>query len=159
GWAFELDRCVVLLRDPLAHELELAAEYYREPLQAIGRRRYQLRMSSEGYRLLLEGRPRPMKEIRLEGGDPSAIPELDQFIKDSRSESLVAFPLASNGQLIGCLSMHHCWESKSFSDELLEVGEAVAEELCLGILQARLLHEKEREGRIFREAMLPLMVL
>jgi len=159
GWAFELDRCVVLLRDPLAQELGLAAEFYREPLERIGRRRYQLTISSEWYRLLLEGRPLPMKEIRLEGGEPSAIPELDQFIKDSRSESLVAFPLTSNGQLIGCLSMHHCWESRSFSDELLEVGEAIAEELCLGILQARSLRESELEGRIFRDAMLALMVL
>jgi GAF domain-containing protein/DNA-binding CsgD family transcriptional regulator len=159
GWGLELDRCVVMLSDPEQQEIEVRAEYSREPWNPLGSRRYQLWTNSEWYRLLNEGRPVPLKEIRLEGGNPSATPELDQFIFDSDSQSLVAFPMVYENRLVGCLTMHYCKEAKSFSDEILELGEAIADELAAVVNQAKILKEKDFEGRVFRESAVPFLVV
>src|ERR1043166_7832346 len=71
GWGLDLDRCVVMLTEHDQQEIEVRAEFAREPWPGLTSRRYQLRTNSEWYRLLNEGRPVPLKEIRLEGGNPS----------------------------------------------------------------------------------------
>jgi GAF domain-containing protein/DNA-binding CsgD family transcriptional regulator len=159
GWGLDLDRCVVMLSDPEQQEIEVRAEFSRDAWKPLGARRYQLWTNSEWYRLLNEGRPVPLKEIRLEGGNPSANPELDQFIFDSDSQSLVAFPMLFENRLVGCLTMHHCKEARAFSDEVLELGEAIAEELAVVVNQAKMLKEKDFEGRVFRESSVPFLVM
>jgi GAF domain-containing protein len=157
GWHFGLDRCVALLFDRERQELNLVAEVHGDEYPPLGERRYQLRMSSEWHQLLLEGRPLPLKDISLQSSEPGLAPQFDQFICDSQSLSALAFPLVYAGQLVGCLTMHYCRESSGFSDELLEFGETIAEELAQGVAQLRLLKERELESAIFREALLPML--
>ncbi|HEY9869360.1 MAG TPA: GAF domain-containing protein, partial [Candidatus Obscuribacterales bacterium] len=159
GRSFELDRCAVLVLDASKQDLELAAEFFREPFKPLGRKRYQLRTNSEWYRLLAAGRPVPLKEIRPGNAETDAAPVFERFIEDSHSKSLVAFPLVFDDRLIGCMTVHYCQESRALSDELLELSEAVADQLALGIVHFRLLEDKELEGRLVRDAQLPLLLL
>src|SRR5579875_2104709 len=122
GWYFGLDRCMALLVNPDSQELELVADFAREPLTPLGAKRYHLRLNSEWQQLLAERKPLPLKDIRPDRGEPSAMPELDQFVNDSGSQSMVCFPLVHPGQLLGCLLMAHCRETRGFSDEFLELG-------------------------------------
>src|SRR5262249_47758461 len=115
GWQFSLDRAVALLADEGSHELKIKAEYRRDQVPAVGKRQYQLLPGSEMYRLLSQGRPVPLMEIQGDASLASTQPELNQFIKDTGSKSVVAFPLLQQGTLIGCLTVHHCQEDRSFS--------------------------------------------
>jgi PAS domain S-box-containing protein len=159
GRSFDLDRCAVLVLNTSKQELELAAEFFREPFQPLGRIRYQLWTNSEWYRLLAAGRPVPLKEIRPVSGETDAAPVFERFIEDSNSKSLVAFPLIFDDRLIGCMTVHYCQESRALSDELLELSEAVADELAMGIVHFRLVEDKDLEGRLVRDAQLPLLLL
>jgi len=160
GRSFELDRCTILTQDQERQEIVLSAEFSREPLKPLGERRYQLRANCEWYRLLSAGRPVPLKEIRPgDGGERGGTPQFQQFIDDSDSKALVAFPIISDNRLIGCLTIHYCLEAKALSEELLELGEAVTDELALGVMNCRLLKEKDVEGRIFSDSQLPILVL
>lgn len=159
GWYFGLDRCMALLVNPDSQELELVADFAREPLTPLGAKRYHLRLNSEWQQLLAEGKPLPLKDIRPDRGEPSAMPELDQFVNDSGSQSMVCFPLVHPGQLLGCLLMAHCRETRGFSDEFLELGEAIAEELATGIVQSRSTREREMESLVFRELQVPILVV
>lgn len=159
GWHFGLDRCMAILLDEHEHALTVKAEFHKEPLKQFGEHKYQLLTSSEWYRLLGEGRPLPLAEIQPMGGQTSALPELDQFVKDTGSKSVVAFPLLYQGTLLGCLTVHHCQEDKPISEDLFEVGEAFAEELAGSLHQAYYLQEKLVDGRIFASSLLPLVVL
>lgn len=159
GWHFGLDRCVVMLLERERQELFVTAEFSRESLEPVNSKRYQLHTNSEWYKLLVQGKPLPLKDISSQSKEPADLPELGQFIVDSESKSLMAFPLISAGQLIGCLSMHYCREATGFSEDFLEFGESLAVELAQGIDQLRLFKERDLESRIFREANLPMMVL
>lgn len=158
GWHFSVDRCAALLFDEAEHELVLKAEYCREPQKPVGDKKYHLLGSSELSRLLIEGRPIPLSQIQPEVGQ-SDKPELDQLIKDTGSKSVVVFPLIQQGTLLGCLTIHHCQEDRSFNEDALELGEAFAEELASALRQASLVQAQLGDGRIFADATLPLIVL
>lgn len=157
GWHFGIDRCIALLLNE--HELSIGAEYYKEPLKPIGEHRYQLLSNSEWYRLLSEGRPLPLNEIQSDASTGGVNPELGQLIKDSDSKTVVAFPLMNQGSLLGCISIHYCQEDRTFSEDILELGEAFAEELAGALRQANLLKEKLVDGRVFASSTLPLVIL
>lgn len=159
GWHFLLDRCIALLFDKEKQEMLVFAEFHADSVPALGARRYQVRSNSEWYQLLSEGKPLPLKDISLASGEPSGSPEMDQYIRDSESKSLVAFPLVSGGAVVGCLSMHHCQEAKGFSDEVLEFGESLAEELAQSISKFRLQQERIMESAAFKQAQLPMLVV
>lgn len=160
GWHFGVDRCIVLLLNEKEHEMEIRAEYCREPLKPVGEGRYQLLTTSEWYRLLSEGKPLPLTQIQPDVSATSITPELDQFIKDSGAVSVVAFPLINQGALIGCLTIHQCEEDhKNFSEVMLELGEAAAEELAGALRQANLLQQKLVDGRVFASSGLPLVLV
>ncbi|HEY9790654.1 MAG TPA: GAF domain-containing protein, partial [Candidatus Obscuribacterales bacterium] len=159
GWQFSLDRAVALVMDEGEHELKIKAEYRKDQLPPVGKRQYQLLSGSEMYRLLSQGRPVPLSEIQADASMAAVQPELHQFIKDSGSKSVVAFPLLHQGTLVGCLTVHHCQEDRSFSEDMLEVGEAFAEELAAVLQQANRINEKVVDGRVFAKSALPLVVL
>jgi GAF domain-containing protein len=159
GWHFSLDRAIALLMDTNRHLMTVAAEFHRDTLTATGKKEYQLLTSSEMYRLLSEGRPVPLTEIQSEASQSAVHPELVQLIKDTQSKSVVAFPLLSHGTLLGCLTVHHCLEDRKFSEEILEVGEAFAEELSAALEQANLFKQNIVDGRVFASSALPLVVL
>lgn len=159
GWHFGLDRCIALLLNEHDHELEIKAEYYKEPTKPIGKRKYQLFSSSEWYRLLSEGRPLPLTEIQSDNNQTNRNADLDQLVRDSSSKSVVAFPLIHQGALIGCLTAHFVQEDRTFSEDILEMGEAFAEELAGALRQANLLQAKLVNGRIFSASSLPLIVV
>lgn len=159
GWHFQLDRCIALLLNEEAHELEIKAEYFREPFKAVGPHKYQLFTNSEWYRLLSEGRPLPLTEIQSDTNQTNPNPDLDHLIADTGSKSVVAFPLLHQGTLLGCLTVHFCQEDRTFSEDVLEMGEAFAEELASALRQANLLQSKLVDGRIFAGSSLPLIIL
>lgn len=159
GWQFNVDRAVALLLDSAEHELEIKAEYAREPMKTIGHRRYQLRSGSELYRLLSQGRPLPLTDINADPGPAAMQPELDQFLKDSNSKSVVCFPLLDKGSLRGCVTLHYCQDDKRFSEDILEVGEAFAEELSRVLKRATMEGLSVLDGRVFSSSSLPLVVI
>lgn len=162
GWHFGLDRAVALLFNEQDHQLEVKAEYYKEPLKPIGPRHYQLFTSSEWYQLLSEGKPLPLIEIQSNSGNgsnPNRKPDLALLISDTGSTSVVAFPLRHQGALLGCLTLHYVQEDRTFSEDLLEMGEAFADELATALRQASNLQDKIEDSRIFAGSSLPMVIL
>jgi GAF domain-containing protein len=160
GWHLGLDRCLALLVDDQNHDIGVAAEFAREPYKAIGSKRYQLRSTSEWYRLLSEGKPIPLTHIQIDStNQTSLLPELDQIVRDTASKTAVAFPLIHQGALLGSLTVHYCEEDRTISEDILEIGEAFAEELASSIRQAKHFQENLTDGRVFSSTMLPLIVL
>lgn len=158
GWHFGLDRCLVLSVDEARHEIRIGAQFNREPLKPVPERGYALRVNSEWHRLLSEGKPVPLMDIHSESSSMSA-PELDRFVADTGSKSVIAFPLLNQGRLLGCLTMHYCQDGRSLSEDVLELGEALAEELAGALRQASSFQEKLVDGRVFANSKLPLMVI
>lgn len=159
GWHFGLDRCIALLLNEQDHELEVRAEYAREPLRPMGTRKYQLFSSSEWYRLLSEGKPLPLTEIQSDSNPTNPNPDIDQLVSDSGSRSVVAFPLIYQGAVIGVITCHYTSEDRTFSEDVLEMGEAFAEELAVALRQANMVQSKLVDSRIFSGASLPMLVL
>lgn len=160
GWHLGLDRCLALLVDDQNHDIGVASEFAREPYKPIGSKRYQLRSTSEWYRLLSEGKPIPLTHIQIDStNQTSVLPELDQIVRDTASKTAVAFPLIHQGALLGCLTLHYCEEDRTLSEDILEIGEAFAEELASSIRQAKHFQENLTDGRVFSSTMLPLIVL
>ena len=160
GWHFGLDRCVALLLDDVRHEVRIAAQFSKEPMKPVSDKKiYALRTNSEWHRLLSEGRPVPLMDIQPDNSSPAGPPELDRFRADTGSKSLIAFPLLNQGRLLGALTMHFCSEGRSLSEEMLELGEALAEELSGALRQASSFQEKLVDGRVFANSNLPLLVV
>lgn len=159
GHSCELDRCCVLLVDDQRQEIELAVEFCREPLRELGVRRYRLKANSEWYRILESGRPVPLAETRPGKKEPGASLEFEEFVEESESKSLIAFPMVVDSRLVGCLTLHYCHEDRALSEELVQLGEVVGDELALGIMHCRLREEKDFEGRVFCDSQMPLLVL
>jgi GAF domain-containing protein len=158
GWHFGLDRCLVLSVDEPRHDIRITAQFNREPLKPVPEKGYALRVNSEWYRLLSEGKPVPLMDIQSESSSMST-PELDRFVGDTKSKSVIAFPLLNQGRLLGCLTMHYCQDGRSLSEDVLELGEAVAEELAGALRQASSFQEKLVDGRVFANSKLPLLVI
>jgi len=159
GQSFGLDRCMLLIVDAEAREIEIRAEYAGDGLAPLGLRRYGLASTSEWYRLLAEGRPVPLKEIQPQGAGQRGGPDFSRFVEDSDSKSLVAFPLVADGRLLGCLTLHQCLEPKPLSDELLEIGEILSEELAAAVKESRITAERDVQGRVFIDCELPMLLV
>lgn len=158
-----LDRCVIMLLDEPQHNrhvLKREAEFCNPHLTHLGNQCYELHKNSELFALLAEAKPLPLKDIWLsdESGKTN-VGELDHFVNGTNSKSLIAFPIVCQAEALGFLSMHYCLESGTFSDEILELGEAITEELALAIARTRALAERELEGGIFRDILLPAFIV
>lgn len=159
GWHFGLDRCVALLVDDVRHEVRIAAQFSKEPIKPVlDKKTYALRTNSEWHRLLSEGKPVPLMDIQSDNSSPAGPPELDRFRTDTSSKSVIAFPLL-NQRLLGALTMHFCTDGRSLTEEMLELGEALAEELAGALRQASSFQEKLVDGRVFANSNLPLLVV
>lgn len=159
-----LDRFVIMLRDndsssPEASNLKVVAEYYAADLPPLNNHQYQLKTSSELYRLLLQGKPVPLKDIMPADAAAADSEELEDFVKDSSSKSLIAFPLVASDKIVGSISMHYCTEAHGFSEEILELGEALSDELLMALDRAKALIEREIEGRVFKYANFPELIV
>ncbi|HEY9772267.1 MAG TPA: GAF domain-containing protein [Planktothrix sp.] len=162
GSLLPLDRCLFLLFDEPDDEreaddtLSITAEYVRAPLKAVGARRYRLSSGSELYKLLHQGKPVPFMDIRSED---TASSELSRLISDSGSKSVIGFPLVVAERLLGCMSFHQCQSSHAFPEQVIQLGEALAEELALAVERSREQKEHESEGRLFSDAYTPALIL
>ncbi|HEY9788446.1 MAG TPA: GAF domain-containing protein [Candidatus Obscuribacterales bacterium] len=157
GTSLGLDRCLVLLWGSEYNFLEVTAEFICGAAKSLGFQKYQLGKRSEFYQLLSEGKPLPLKDLRLADSTGGAL-ELERFLADSESRSVVAFPLLSNSGPIGFLSMHYVDERKVFSEGLLELGEMLSQELSIGLELRRNLKEQSTEGRFFRFVDIPVII-
>lgn len=124
GNEFEVDRCIVLSFDKEYNSFDISAEYARAEFQPIGTRHYQLGVRSELLRLLTQGKPVPLKDV-LPADPTTATLELNRFLNDCGSKSVIAFPMVGKEGLIGCLALHYCTEARNFSEEWLNLGETV----------------------------------
>lgn len=158
GSSLELDRCVILLvneSDDQDTALEVAAEYSREK-NSLGQRRYNL--NPELLRLLQQGRPLPLKDLSIASSN-SPIGDLEKFNAQCGGKSVIVFPLSGKEGVLGCLTMHKWQDNFVFGDELLGLGEALAEELAVAVERARALKEREIEGRVFRDIAMPALII
>lgn len=155
GKGLSLDRCLILLWGSDPNVIEVVAEYTSVPAQPVGRRSYQLGKRSEFYQLVSEGKPVPLKDIRLidQGGE-----ELGRFVTETDSRTVVAFPIMGGGGPLGIVSMHYMSETRPFSDALLELGEMLSQELGACIALGRSLSERSAEDRFFTEVAVPAIV-
>ncbi len=159
-----LDRCTVLwlkaeLADPGLKTLAVIADYLAFDSAYLHEKCYQLSENSELYELLRQGKPLPLKDLVAGEQSGSRLDQLDSFIADSRSQSLVAFPLISQTRLVGCLSMHCCQRSEPFSEEVLELGETLAAVLTMATDRIKLDNELTTARKIFEEAAFPSIIV
>jgi GAF domain-containing protein len=164
GSKLGLDRCVIMLlnqRESSAEvvDLQVAAEFTSAELKSVSDKHYKLKINSEIYRLFLQGKPLPLNDVVPVRSTPADDHDLTQFGADSESKSLVAFPLVNSEGVAGFISMHYCTEARGFSEEILELGEALAEELLIALERASSLAEREVEGRIFSNNSFPSLIL
>jgi GAF domain-containing protein len=162
GSALNLDRCALLLVDWQESSVDssklcVAAEYCSAEKKLPLSKHYKLKESSEIFRLFQQGKPVPLKDVAA--GAVGSDHELHRLGDDSSSKSLIVFPIVDGEKILGCLSMHYCSEPHAFSDEVLELGEALSTELASALCRARALAQKEAEGRIFQQTSFPAMVL
>lgn len=163
GEVLEVDRCTILLlsaqtEDDDERNLCVAAEYAASNLVPVGNRQYQVNANSELFRLLLEGRPLPLKDIMPADSSPQSS-ELDSFSRDSDSKSVVCFPMVVSQKLVGCLCLHYCRDGLVFPEQILEVGEVVTQQLAQVVDHSRSWHDRELEGRVFRDLAVAALIV
>lgn len=153
-----IDRCVFLLRgdeqdddEPMFH---ISAEAGQQGMKAIGQKQYQLSPTSEMGRLMLEGKPIPLTDILATAA--AANDELDTFVADAGTKSATAFPLVASERLIGCMTFHL---GQALPEHILELGEAIAEELAVAVERGQTLLEREAESQVFRGISAPALIL
>jgi len=145
GQAFLLERCAVLLFADEASSLKVTAEFSADGNSSLIGKIYHLGVRSEFSRLLRDGRPLPVQDI-LESGASA----LQSFV--GKNEGVVAFPLVGHENLLGCLTMHRAEGKGNFSDELIEVGEALSKQVAIAIDLASTLRTLNRQASFFSEA-------
>jgi diguanylate cyclase (GGDEF)-like protein len=128
------DRCSVGILDEDQMRIEIAAEYRPDG-----------RPTSVGVKLPLQSSSMLAKSV---GGRHTIATEdalADPRFSDVRSEMLlmhvrgtVIVPLVAGGRVIGTLSVNSSGEPRRFTDEEIEVLETVANQLALGVRNARL---------------------
>jgi DNA-binding CsgD family transcriptional regulator/transcriptional regulator with GAF, ATPase, and Fis domain len=130
GKHLHVDRCSILLLTK-----ENPAKPYREfsvagdssaPDSSIKGNVYKVTERSELFGLLQNGKSVPLKDLstRDDGTEPH---DLQHIVNDTDSKSLVVFPLRYSGQLVGCLMLHMVQSAQSFSEDVLALGEVLAE--------------------------------
>ena len=162
GSQLKLDRCIVML---LASELlaakdvalNVVAEYVGLDRQRIGHKNYRVGGDTRFCSALKSG------QILRHGAAMTIVEsysdetEFLRFVTDSQSKSLILFPLASEGQLIGCLSMHYCEEEQTFAGDLVELGTlsaeviAVATDRTLNLENNRAQHAQDTVHKLSRQ--------
>lgn len=162
GSELRLDRCAILLVDRKessvdSSELLLAAEFCASGKKPNINQHYKLKASSELFRLFQIGKPVPLNDVA--SGAAGTDHELTCLGADTNSKTLIVFPIVESDKILGCLSMHYCDEPYAFSDDVLELGEAVSTELSAAISRAKAAAQREAEGRVFKQTSFPALVL
>ncbi|MFN8555682.1 MAG: GAF domain-containing protein [Candidatus Obscuribacterales bacterium] len=162
GVELRLDRCALLLLEDVERtsdspELSVAAEYCVDGLIPIIDKHYALKANSELFRLFQEAKPVPLQDVAPRSS--GANHELNALGEDTCSKALIVFPIVDGEKILGCLSMHYCIEAQTFSDDVLEFGEAASLELSRFLVRERAQFQKEAEGRIFKQTSFPALVL
>ncbi|HEY9679505.1 MAG TPA: GAF domain-containing protein [Drouetiella sp.] len=162
GAGLGLDRCVIMRVDGErnsmeASDLRVAADYHTDGAQSLVDAHYKLKYSCEVYRLFCQGKPLPLNDVAPSVGATDR--DLTQFGTDAESKALVAFPLVQGDRVLGLLSMHYCTEGRAFSDDLLEFGEAVADELALACERNIAASQLDVEAGFFKNTIFPAFVL
>lgn len=162
GTELSLDRCAILLVDRKessvdSSELCVTAEYCVAGQSSALDKHYKLKANSEVFRLFQQGKPVPLNDVAP--GAPGADHELTRLGGDTGSKALIVFPLVETDKILGCLSLHYCGEPYTFSEEILELGEAIAAELSTALCRAKANAQREAEGRIFKQTSFPALVL
>ncbi len=160
--ALRLDRCTMLLIDcressPDSSELLVTADYCAAGNHSILNKHYKLKANSEVFRLFQQAKPVPLNDLEPASGCTDQ--ELSCLGEDTCSKSLIVFPIVDGDRILGCFSMHYCLEAHAFSDEMLELGEALASEFSGALCRARAQVQREAEGRIFKQTSFPALVL
>jgi GAF domain-containing protein/DNA-binding CsgD family transcriptional regulator len=164
GTELDLDRCAVLLLENGSNSsrnksLSVVADFAAEGRQRLNNKTYQLSENSELFALLGTGKPLPLKDLIARENSSSSSSPLDNFIADSQSKMLVAFPMMIENRVIGCLSMHRCGKSEPFSADVLELGEAVAEVLAAAADRAKVSNDLACEKKFFDDAAFPALLV
>ena len=167
GAALPIDRCVFMLvaeyndGNPEGESsMEVVAEYRRDSSyeRRIGTH-YQLTSNPELAHLLQQGKPLPLMDIRTNDSPAIVTSELDRFIAETDSKSVMAFPMVAAEKLIGCMTLHLCTEAQPFPEPVLELGETLAEELAITVGRCRAMQEREAESKVFRDIAAPALIL
>jgi GAF domain-containing protein len=130
GKHLHIDRCSILLTTK-----ENPAKPYREFFvsgdffvlgSSIKGSVYKVAEGSELLGFLESGKSLPLKDlsVRDDAGEPR---DLQRIVNDTDSKSLVVFPLRAAGRLTGCLMLHVVQTAQPFSEDVLELGEVLAE--------------------------------
>ncbi len=85
--------------------------------------------------------------------------ELDSFVSDTQSKSITLFPMVAAERLVGCMTFHQCRETQALPESVLELGEALAEELAAAVERDQVLEEREIESQVFRGIAGPAIIL
>jgi GAF domain-containing protein len=161
GKSLGLDRCSILLTqvDSGVTTLFVAVDYAQNNLPSLTSLSYQLHENSEVYGLLQQGKPLPLKDLVGVNTSSGKFNQLERFIEDSGSQSLIMFPMLARDRLVGCLTMHRCHSSDPFSEELLQLGEALTEVLTVVTSNKQTIEELSADRKIFDTSSLPIIVL
>ncbi len=165
GSAVRLDRCTFILCEHGSEELpdaecrfSLVAQHAGPGLKPITPRDYEVGKNSEVTRILLAGKPVPLSDILAPSSAASAV-DLAELIKESNSKSTVAFPMMAEGRLVGCMLFHQCAEATHLPEEILQLGEAIAEELAVVVARNQTLSDRETESKVFRDMAAPALII
>lgn len=146
GRSLAIERCAVLLFSEEGSALEVKAEYAGGQKSALVGKTYHLGVRSEFVRLLRDGRPLPLHDILTAGASA-----LETFVGDSKSGGVIAFPLLGHAGPIGCLTMHAA-EGGHFSDEFIEICEALSQQVAIALDLAQTLQTRNRQASFFTQA-------
>ncbi|PZM84656.1 MAG: hypothetical protein DKT66_08495 [Candidatus Melainabacteria bacterium] len=149
GQGLNLERCAVLLFSEDGASLSVNAEYSRSQKSAHLGKSYHLGLRSEFTKLLRDGRPLPLQDILSHEGS-----QLGEFVGDTKSGAVIAFPLIGPKGPIGCLTMHAApgADSSYFCDQMIEACEGLAQQVALFVEVCQALRTLNREAVFFSEA-------
>ncbi|HIA53050.1 MAG TPA: GAF domain-containing protein [Candidatus Melainabacteria bacterium] len=149
GKGLNLERCAILLFTEDGASLVVTAEYsLSEPSSHLGKS-YHLGLRSEFSKLLRDGRPLPLQDILAQDGS-----QLESFVGDAKSGSVIAFPLIGRKGPIGCLTMHAAAgaDSTYFSDQLIEACDGLSQQVAIVLEVCHSIKSLNQEAVFFSEA-------
>lgn len=164
GTELSVERCAIMLTDENDGDghlivFRITAEFNAPGVEPLGERRYQLKAHCELNRLLQEGKPIPLGDIAPSDYSALQADSLERLVTDSKSRSMVVFPLVSCEKVLGLISLHQSTAGAGFCEEILELGEAVSDELVMSVERLRASSNADYEGILFRNISMPAMIL
>jgi GAF domain-containing protein/DNA-binding CsgD family transcriptional regulator len=166
GAVLPIDKCTFLLVSASGDSEEddetsmaVVAETQSDSTNSIVGAHYLFSADHELLQMMQEGKPLPLMDIRTASSSPSVTSELDRFISETNSKSIMAFPMVAAEKLVGCMTMHLCREAQPFPEHVLELGETIAQELGVTVERCRAMHEREAESKVFRDTAAAALIL